>query len=90
MVFSVFEEVSDNLNILYIQTKTITIFAFGFYGFIVDLKELHHDILSHFFNHLSQGLSVGKPKTNGLLMKGKTKGVILKQKGTRMAEDRGD
>ena len=51
------------------------------------LKELRHDILSHFFDGLSHGLSVGKPKTNGLLMKEKTKGVILKQKGTRMAED---
>ena len=53
----------------------------------VALKELRHDILSHFFDGLSHGLSVGKPKTNGLLMKEKTKGVILKQKGRRMAED---
>ena len=51
------------------------------------LKELRHDIVSHFFDGLSHSLSVGKPKTNGLLMKEKTKGVILKQKGTRMAED---
>ena len=51
------------------------------------LKELRHDILSHFFDGLSHGLSVGKPKTNGLLMKEKTKGVILKQKGRMMAED---
>ena len=54
------------------------------------LKELRHDILSHFFDGLSHGLSFGKPKTNGLLMKEKPKGVILKQKGTRMAEDGGD
>ena len=40
-----------------------------------------------FFRGLSHSLSVGKPKTNGLLMKDKTKGVLLKQKGTRMAED---
>ena len=51
------------------------------------LKELRHDILSHLFDRLSHGLSVGKPKTNGSLMTEKTKGVILKQKGTRMAED---
>jgi hypothetical protein len=30
---------------------------------------------------------VGKPKNNGLLRKKNTKGLILKQKGTRMAED---
>ena len=53
----------------------------------LSLKELRHNILSHFFNGLSHSLSVGKLKTNGLLMKKKTKGVILKQKGTRMAED---
>ena len=51
------------------------------------LKELRHHILSHFFDGLSHGLSVWKPKTNDLLMKEKTKGVILKQKGTRIAED---
>ena len=51
------------------------------------LKELRHDILSHFFDGLSHGLSVGKPKTNSLLMEEKTKGVILKQKGTNVAED---
>ena len=33
------------------------------------LKELRHDILSHFHS-----LSVGKPKPNGFLMKEKTKG----------------
>ena len=53
-------------------------------------KELRHDILSYFFDGLSHSLSVGKPKTNGLLMKEKTKGVVLKQKGTRMAEDGDD
>ena len=53
----------------------------------VTLKELRHDILSHFFDDLSHSASVGKPKTNGLLMKEKTKGVILKEKGARMAED---
>ena len=51
------------------------------------LKELRQDILSHFLDGLSHGLSVGKPKANGLLIKEKTKGVILKQKGKRMAED---
>ena len=34
--------------------------------------------------------SVGKPKNNGLLRKKNTKKVILKQKGTRMAEDAED
>ena len=51
------------------------------------LKELRHDILGHFFDSVSHSWSVGKPKTNALLMKEKTKGVILKQKGRRMAED---
>ena len=53
----------------------------------LDLKELCHDILSYFFDGLNCGLSVGQPKNNGLLRKKNTKGVILKQKGTRMAED---
>ena len=60
------------------------------FGLVLDhtnLKELRHDILSHFFEGLSHGLSVGKPKTNGLLIKEKTKGVILKKKGTRIAKD---
>ena len=34
-------------------------------------KELRRNILSHFFDGLSHGLSGGKPKTNGLLMKEK-------------------
>ena len=51
------------------------------------LKELRHDILSHFFDGLIHNLSVGKPTNNNLLRKKNTKGVILKQKGTRMAED---
>ena len=55
--------------------------------FYNSLKELRHDILRHFFDGLSHGLSVGKPKPNGLLMKEETKGVTLKQKRTRMAED---
>ena len=42
------------------------------------LKELRHDILSHFFDGLNHALSVEKPKTNGLLMKEETKGAILK------------
>ena len=36
---------------------------------------------------LNCGSSVGKLKNNGLLRKKKTKGLVLKQKGTRMAED---
>ena len=54
------------------------------------LKELRHDILSHFFHSLNCGLSAGKPKSNGLLRKKKTKGFVLEQKGTRMAEHGGD
>ena len=38
------------------------------------LKELRHDILGHFFDGVSHGLSVGKPKTNDLQMKKKPKG----------------
>ena len=52
-----------------------------------DLKELRHDILSHFFDDLNYGLSGGKPKTNDLLRKKNTKRVDSKQKGTRKAED---
>ena len=51
------------------------------------LTELRHDIFGRFFDGVSLGLIVGKPKTYDLLMKENTKGVILKQKGTRMAED---
>ena len=51
------------------------------------LKELRHDILSRFFDFLNCGSSVGKMKNNGVLRKKNTKGLVLKQKGTRMAED---
>ena len=51
------------------------------------LNELRHDILSHFFDGPSYGLSVGKANNNGLPRKKNTKGLILKQKGTRMAEN---
>ena len=51
------------------------------------LKELRHDIFSHFFFCLNHGQSVGKPKNNGLPRKKNTKGVILEQKGARMAEN---
>ena len=54
------------------------------------LKELRHDILCHFFDGLNYGLSAGKPKNGGLLRKKNNKGVILKQKGTGMAEDGDD
>ena len=54
------------------------------------LREVPHDILSNFFDGLNYGLSVGKPKNNSLLWKKNTKGVILKQKGTRMAVDEED
>ena len=37
--------------------------------------------------NLKYGLSAAKPKSNGLLRKKNTKGVILEQKGTRMTED---
>ena len=48
------------------------------------LKELRHDILSHSFDGLNNGNSVGN---YGLLRKKSTKGVILEQKGTRIDED---
>ena len=50
-------------------------------------KEPRHDVLSHFFDGLNYGSSVVKPKNNGLLRKKNTKGIILKQKGTRIPED---
>ena len=51
--------------------------------FFSSLKELHHDMLCHFFNGLSCGSDVGKPKNNGFLRIKNTKGLIPKQKGTR-------
>ena len=68
------------------QMVSVSNFTASWYQF----KELRHDILSHFFDGLKHGLSARKPKTNGLLIKEKTKGVILKQKGMRMAEDGDD
>ena len=46
-----------------------------------------HDILSHFFDGLNYGWSAAEPRNNGLPRKKFTKGVILEQKRTRMAED---
>ena len=46
------------------------------------LKEICHNILSHFFNGLNC-----EPKNNGLLRKKNTKGLILKQNGARMIEN---
>ena len=37
------------------------------------LKDLRRDIVSHFFDGLNYGLSVRKPKNNGLLRKKKAK-----------------
>ena len=51
------------------------------------LKELRHDILSLFFDGLNYCYSVGKPKNSGLLKKKNSRWVILKQQGTRMAEN---
>ena len=53
---------------------------------LFQFMELRHDILSHFFDGLNYGLSVAKPKNNGLLRKKNTTGVILKQKGRRMGK----
>ena len=52
--------------------------------------ELRPDILSHFYKGLNNGLSAGKYKNNGLLTKKKIEGLILKQKGSRTADDGGD
>ena len=49
------------------------------------LKELQHNILNHFID----GQSAGKPENNELPRKENTKGVILKRKETRVAEDGG-
>ena len=43
--------------------------------------------MSNFFDGLNYGFTAAKPKNNGLLRKKNTKGLILEQKGTRMAED---
>ena len=53
------------------------------------LKELRHDILSHFFDVLNCGSAFGKIKNNGVLRKKNTKELVLKQKVTRMAEING-
>ena len=37
-------------------------------------RKLRHNLLSHFFDGLNYGLSVAKPKNNGLLRKKNTKG----------------
>ena len=42
--------------------------------------ELRHDILSHFFDGLNYGLSVGKSKNNGLLREKKHQRVDSKAK----------
>ena len=42
--------------------------------------------MSHFFDGLNYGVSVGKPENNGLLQKKNTKRLILKQKATRMVK----
>ena len=48
------------------------------------LNELHHDILPKL------QLNCWQPKNNGLLRKKNTKELILKKKGTKMAEDGAD
>ena len=53
----------------------------------IHLKELRHEVLSPFFVGLNNSFSVGKANNNGFLRKKNTKGLILKQKGTSMAED---
>ena len=52
----------------------------------MELNEQRYDMLSQ-LDGLNCGSSVGNPKSNGLLKKKKNKGLILKQKGTRMTED---
>ena len=47
--------------------------------FFWSLKELRHDVLSHFFDGLTYGLSIAKPK-NALLRKKNTKGLVLEKK----------
>ena len=43
--------------------------------------------MCHFFYGINYGKSVVIPKSNGLLKKKNTKGMILEQKGARIAED---
>ena len=52
------------------------------------LKELRHDILSHFFDSLNYDKSARKPKNNGLLkLRRKKQRIYSKAKGTTTAEN---
>ena len=57
----------------------------------MDLISIIKGAMSRYFEPFlgrpNYGLSVGKHKNNGLLRKKNTKGVILEQKGTRVAKD---
>ena len=50
------------------------------------LKKLHQDILSHFFDGLNCGSSVGKPKNNGYANKEKHQRVNSKVKRKKDAD----
>ena len=54
------------VSYIYIHINKILNLIFFLFDLKVTLKELRHDILSHFFDGLSHGLSVGKTKTKGL------------------------
>ena len=53
----------------------------------LEVKGAMSQYLSHFFDGPNYGLNVGKLKTNAFLRKKNTKGLIVKQKRTRMAAD---
>ena len=55
--------------------------------FVLCACYIRHDILSHFFDGLNCGSNVRKPVNNNLPNTKNTKGVILKQRGTRMAKN---
>ena len=77
-----------NLVLLIVLYKKVLTFSDCVWNYNADhLKELCHNILSHFFDGLNCSLSAGKPNNNGLLRKKNTKGLMLKQKGPEMAED---
>ena len=63
--------------------------SLGFFNLLYSsqFKELRDDHLSHFFDCLNCDSSLWIPNSNGLLRKENTKGLILKQKRTRVAEN---
>ena len=68
-------------------TDVLTVYLLANLTFSAIVKGATSRYFESFLQWPKLRLSVGKPKTNGLLRKKNTNGLILKQKGTRMAED---